>query len=388
MRILVCNAGSTSLKFKLYDFPSEKKIAWGRIERVGSADASAYSFGDENGRNVQDDRTPVPTYEAGIERFLSDLGGVDRVDAVGFKATISKGYPGVHVIDENVIRGMRDELAIAPVHNRAYLGAIEAFRRVAPGAVPVAAFETAFHQTVPMHRRIYGVPYEWYEKYGVIRMGYHGASHSYVAEKLKAYPRVISCHLGGSSSVCAIRDGKSVDTSFGLSLQAGVTHVNRAGDVDAYIMPYLISKGVPYEEIVRGLDKNGGLGGISGLSGDMRDLRAAAKAGNERARLAIDVFVSDVTRYIGAFAAEMGGLDALSFTAGIGENDAETRGEICETLGFMGITLDNEKNRKNEERIDSVSARVPVFVIPADEEIVVARKTYDTIRESEKRVSE
>ena len=379
MRILICNAGSTSLKFKLYDFPSERKIAWGRIERVGSADASSYYYSDEAGREIRDDQTPVPTYERGIERFLTDLGGVENVDAVGFKATISRGYPGVHIIDEKVIQGMRDDLAIAPVHNRAYLGAIEAFRRVAPGAVPVAAFETAFHRTVPMHRRVYGVPYEWYEKYGVIRMGYHGASHSYIAARLKGYSRVVSCHLGGSSSVCAIRDGKSVDTSFGLSLQAGVTHVNRAGDVDAYILPYLLSKGVPYDEIIRGLDKNGGLGGISGLSGDMRDLRRAARAGNERARLAIDVFVSDVTRYIGAFAAEMGGIDALSFTAGIGENDAETREEICSTLEFLGIRLDPERNAANLERIDANGARVPVYVIPADEEIVVARQTYGEV---------
>ena len=379
MRILVCNAGSTSLKFKLYDFPSEEKIAWGRIERVGSGSAAGYTFGDASGREIRDDRTPVPTYEDGIQRFLGDLGGVERVDAVGFKATISKGYPGVHVIDEEVLRGMRDELSIAPAHNRAYLGAIEAFRRVAPGAVPVAAFETAFHQTVPMRRRVYGVPYEWYEKYGVIRMGYHGASHSYVAARLKGYSRVVSCHLGGSSSVCAIRDGKSADTSFGLSLQAGVTHVNRAGDIDPYILPYLLSKGVPYDEILRGLDKNGGLGGISGLSGDMRDLRAAAKEGNRRARLAIDVFTSDVTRYIGAFAAEMGGIDALSFTAGIGENDPETRWEICSTLGFLGIVLSPEKNARGEERVSADDARVPVFVIPADEEIVVARETFGAL---------
>lgn len=379
MRILVCNAGSTSLKFKLYDFPSEEKIAWGRIERVGSGSAAGYTFGDASGREIRDDRTPVPTYEDGIQRFLGDLGGVERVDAVGFKATISKGYPGVHVIDEGVLQGMRDELSIAPAHNRAYLGAIEAFRRVAPGAVPVAAFETAFHQTVPMRRRVYGVPYEWYEKYGVIRMGYHGASHSYVAARLKGYSRVVSCHLGGSSSVCAIRDGKSADTSFGLSLQAGVTHVNRAGDIDPYILPYLLSKGVPYDEILRGLDKNGGLGGISGLSGDMRDLRAAAKEGNRRARLAIDVFTSDVTRYIGAFAAEMGGIDALSFTAGIGENDPETRWEICSTLGFLGIVLSPEKNARGEERVSADDARVPVFVIPADEEIVVARETFGAL---------
>ena len=378
MRILVCNAGSTSLKFKLYTYPGAEVLAWGRMERVGSTDGSLYTFGNAEGKAFRDEHALARTYEEGIMRFLSDLGGVESVDAVGFKATISKGYPGVHEIDAQVLNGMREELSIAPVHNRAYIGAIEAFQRVAPKARLVAAFETAFHQTVPMHRRIYGVPYEWYEKYGVQRMGYHGASHSYVAKQLKDYRRVISCHLGGSSSVCAILDGKSVDTSFGLSLQAGVTHVNRCGDIDPYILPYLMDKGVPYEEIIRGMDKNGGLGGISGLSGDMRDLRQAAKNGNARAQLAIDVFTSDVTRYIGAFAAEMGGVDALSFTAGIGENDAQTREEICRTLGYMGIHLDAEKNAQSAHNI-AFADSIPVFVIPADEERVVADQTYETL---------
>ena len=376
MRVLVCNAGSTSLEFKLYDFPGAKALAWGRVERVGSESGSAYSFGNAEGTQKTDDCARVRTYEEGIELFLKDLGGVDAVDAVSFKATISKGYPGVHVIDDGVLEGMRAYLSIAPVHNRAYIGAIEAFRRIAPRAKLVAAFETAFHQTVPMRRRIYGVPYEWYEKYGVARMGYHGASHSYIAGRLRGYLRVVSCHLGGSSSVCAIYEGRSVDTSFGMSLQAGVTHVNRAGDIDPYLMPFLLSEGMPYEEIVRGMEKTGGLGGISGLSGDMRDLRAAAKQGNERAKLAIDVFTSDVTRYIGAFAAEMGGLDALSFTGGIGEKDADSRLEICKSLAFLGVELDEARNRACAERIDADGSRVPVFVIPADEESVVAGSAY------------
>ena len=254
MKILVCNAGSTSLKFKVYAFPEETVLARGRVERVGAEAGSLYFFESADGRRVTDDKARARTYEEGIERFLRDLGGAEDVDAVAYKAVLSKGFPGVHVIDENVMNGMRAFLSVAPVHNRAYIGAIEAFQRLAPNAVHVASFETAFHRTVPFHRRVYGVPYEWYEKYGVARMGYHGASHSHIASQLAGYSRVVSCHLGGSSSICAIRDGKSVDTSFGLSLQAGVTHVNRAGDIDPYIMPFLLREGMPYDEVLAGLE--------------------------------------------------------------------------------------------------------------------------------------
>ena len=374
MKILVCNAGSTSLKFKVYAFPEETVLARGRVERVGAEAGSLYFFESADGRRVTDDKARARTYEEGIERFLRDLGGAEDVEAVAYKAVLSKGFPGVHVIDENVMDGMRAFLSVAPVHNRAYIGAIEAFQRLAPNAVHVASFETAFHRTVPFHRCVYGVPYEWYEKYGVACMGYHGASHSHIASRLAGYSRVVSCHLGGSSSICAIRDGKSVDTSFGLSLQAGVTHVNRAGDIDPYIMPFLLREGMPYDEVLAGLEKKGGLAGIAGMSGDMRDLRAAAGRGNERAALAIRVFTSDVRRYIGAFAAEMGGLDALAFTGGIGENDAASRREICESLGFLGVEIDESKNLANERMIGR--GRTAVFVIPADEERVVAENAW------------
>ena len=378
MKILVCNAGSTSLKFKVYAFPEETVLARGRMERVGAESGSLYFFEGADGRRITDDCAQARTYEEGIERFLRDLGGAEDVDAVAYKAVLSKGFPGVHVIDEGVLDGMRAFLSVAPVHNRAYLGAIEAFQRLAPNAVHVASFETAFHQTVPLHRRVYGVPYEWYEKYGVARMGYHGASHSYIASQLAAYPRVVSCHLGGSSSICAIKDGKSVDTSFGLSLQAGVTHVNRAGDIDPYIMPFLLREGMSYDEVVDGLEKKGGLAGIAGMSGDMRDLRAAAGQGNARAALAIRVFTSDVCRYIGAFAAEMGGMDALAFTGGIGENDAASRREICDSLGFLGVEIDERRNLANARRISR--GRTEVFVIPADEERVVAENAWRLLK--------
>lgn len=381
MQIIVCNAGSTSLKFKVYNYPEKNVLATGRIERVGDARGSVYSFKDHNGNEKFDDKAKAGTYKEGIELFLNDLGGADKADVVAFKAVLAQEYPGVHEIDENVIASMKKGLSIAPVHNSAYLGAIEAFQQAAPKARLIASFETAFHTTIPEKRFIYGVPYEWYEKYGVRKMGYHGASHSYVAAKLKDYKRVISCHLGGSSSLCAIENGKSMNNSFGLSLQAGVTHVSRAGDIDPFIMPYLLKEGMPYDEIIKGLEKTGGLKGVSGLSGDMRDLREEAKKGNRRAQLAIDIFVEGVRNHIGAYAIQLGGADAIAFTAGIGENDWETRKEILSGLSFMGVEMDEEKNRRNDEEISKEGSKVKIFVIKADEESVVADNAYRLVTE-------
>ena len=379
MQIIVCNAGSTSLKFKVYVYPEKTVLAVGKVERVGDANGSMYSFKDINGNEKFDGHALARNYKEGIELFLNDIGGADKADIVAFKAVLAQDFPGVHEIDENVIASMKRVLSIAPVHNSAYLGAIEAFQLAAPKARLIASFETAFHRTIPEKRYIYGVPYEWYEKYGVRKMGYHGASHSYVAGQLKDFKKVISCHLGGSSSLCAIEDGKSVNNTFGLSLQVGVTNVSRNGDIDPFIMPYLLKEGMSYEEILKGFEKTGGLKGISGLSGDMRDLRKAAAEGNKRAKLAIDIFVEGVRNYIGAYAIQLGGVDAIAFTAGIGENDAETRKEILSGLSFMGIEMDEEKNRANAPEISAENSRVKIFVIKADEESVVADNAYKLV---------
>ncbi|MBQ3168394.1 MAG: acetate/propionate family kinase [Clostridia bacterium] len=379
MQIIVCNAGSTSLKFKVYVYPEKTVLAVGKVERVGDANGSIYSFKDINGNEKFDGHALARNYKEGIELFLNDIGGADKADIVAFKAVLAQDFPGVHEIDENVIASMKRGLSIAPVHNSAYLGAIEAFQLAAPKARLIASFETAFHRTIPEKRYIYGVPYEWYEKYGVRKMGYHGASHSYVAGQLKDFKKVISCHLGGSSSLCAIEDGKSVNNTFGLSLQVGVTNVSRNGDIDPFIMPYLLKEGMSYEEILKGFEKTGGLKGVSGLSGDMRDLRKAAAEGNKRAKLAIDIFVEGVRNYIGAYAIQLGGVDAIAFTAGIGENDAETRKEILSGLSFMGIEMDEEKNRANAPEISAENSKVRIFVIKADEESVVADNAYKLV---------
>lgn len=232
MRILVANAGSTSLKFKLFDYPDAKILAKGKVERVGDERGSIYWFENEKGESKKDECAKAGTYKEGIDLFLNDIGGASQADVVAFKTVLALRHLGVHIIDEDVINDLKESMSVAPVHNSAYLGAIEAFQALSPNAVLVGVFETAFHLTMPLKNRVYGVPYEWYQKYGVQRMGFHGASHSYIAKKLAPFRRVISCHLGGSSSICAISDGKSVENSFGLSLQAGITHVSRIGDID------------------------------------------------------------------------------------------------------------------------------------------------------------
>ena len=378
MNVLVCNAGSTSLKFKLFDLPAGDVLATGKVERVGGDDA-IYHF-DSADKHIRADGQSVANYMVGVKRFLGDLGEV-TIDAVGFKTVLSKGYPGVHLIDEGVMQGMRDYLSVAPAHNTAYLEVTGVFKELMPETPLVGSFETAFHTTIPMERRVYGIPYELTEKFGIYRMGYHGASHSYVASRLSDKKRVISCHLGGSGSICAILDGKSVDNSFGLSLQAGILNANRAGDIDPYIIPFLVSEGMEFSEVIKCLEKNGGLKGISGVSGDMRFIREAADAGNERAKLAIDVYINGIVRYIGAYYAELGGLDAIAFTAGVGEHDARLRAEVLRQVAHMGVRLDEERNAKDEFIITTDDSPVSAHVIPADEEAGVALNAYRLLTE-------
>lgn len=391
MKILICNAGSTSLKFKLYDMPAETVLASGGVERVGSTDDAIYKYDNASrGVSLREEKQSVPDYETGIRRFLADvtdgergaIGAVDEIERVGFKTVLSRGYYGVHELTEPVLQGMRDMYAAAPAHNGPYLAAIEALRGVLPEAMFVGAFETDFHRTIPLERCVYGVPYEWMEKYGVRRMGYHGASHSYVASMLNEWEgkkyRAVSCHLGGSGSICAIENGESRDSSFGLTLQTGLIHNNRVGAMDADIVYYLRAQGLSDEEIQRGMTKDGGLKGISGVSSDLRYVLEAAEAGNERAKLAVDVYVTGIVRYIAAFAIELGGLDCLAFTGGIGENSDVIRKMVCGRLEQMGVRLSTRRNtkEKGDRRISKKRSRVRVYVIAANEELGVARKTY------------
>ena len=271
MKILVSNVGSTSLKFKLYDMPSERVLCEAKVERVGSDHDAIYTYKDD-ARSEKREGCSVPGYTEGIRLFLADMAGVaeaGNISAVGFKTVLAKGYYGVHELTDEVLAAMREWLFVAPAHNGPYLEAIGCFREVMPWAKLVGVFETAFHTTIPPERTLFAVPYEWYEKYGVKRMGYHGASHSYVADTLTARfggtGRTVSCHLGGSCSLCAIEDGRSVDTSFGFSLQTGVMHANRTGDLDPYVLPFLLNQGMSMDEALDGLAKRGGLLGVSGV---------------------------------------------------------------------------------------------------------------------------
>ena len=389
MKVLAANVGSTSLKFKLFEMPEETALCEAKIERVGSRDKAIFAYGSlVTGKHYRLEGQCIPDYTTGIRMFLEALvsgeygviKSVGEIDRIGFKTVLSKGFYGVHELTDAGMDGMRDYLFIAPVHNAAYLEAIGQFNNLLPDVPKIGVFETAFHTTIPIERRIYGVPYEWYEKYGLMRMGYHGASHGYIAQESCAYGkagRVISCHLGGSCSVCAIQDGRSVDTSFGFSLQSGLIHANRTGDADPYMIPFLKSEGLSAEEIEDGLSKHGGLLGSSGVSNDMRDLQSAAESGNERARLAVDAFVSGIIKQIGAFYAELGGLDQLVFTGGIGEHSAFVRNAVCSQLRHLGIELDEEKNSASESVgvVSAAGSEVLVTVIPANEELGVARET-------------
>lgn len=391
MKVLVCNAGSTSLKFKLYEMPACTVLATGKVERVGSCDDAIFGYcNTATGYRVDAGKMNIPDYAVGINKFLFELTqgkgavltDIREIERVGYKSVLSKNHYGVHEIDEAVMQGMRDFLPLAPVHNSAYLKAIETVQAVLPDARHVGVFETAFHRDIPLERKIYGVPYEWYETYGIQRLGYHGASHGYIADCLNAEKKeykAISCHLGGSASICGILNGKSVDTSFGMSLETGLIHANRVGDMDPTMIHFLKQVGLSEEEILQGCQKKGGLLGISGVSNDLRYVLEAADGGNERAKLAVDVFVTGIVHYIGAFFLDLGGLTDLVFTAGIGEHSDRVRARVCQRLGSIGVKLDAEANQKNAPIISTPDSAVTVRVIPTDEELGIARRTYELV---------
>ena len=401
MKILIGNAGSTSLKFKLYEMPEERILCTGKVERVGSFDDAVISYRNEQtGAEETLERCCIPSYTEGIAAFTEYMcdpakgvvPSVEGIGAVGFKTVAAKGFTGVHELTAEVLRGMKEYMPVAPAHNKAYLEAIGCFREMLPDIPFIGVFETGFHRTIPKHRYLYSVPYEWFEEYGVRKFGYHGASFGYAASVLeKLYGgtgKAVICHLGGSGSVCAVENGRSVDTSFGMSLQTGLPQNNRSGDLDPYVIRYLESQGMSENAIFRELTSGSGLKGMSGVSNDLRYILDAAKEGNERAQCAVDHFTDAVLRYIGGYAAEMGGLDNLVFTGGIGENASLIRKNVCARLRFLGLFLDEERNRavrggREPSVITLDDSRVRALVVPADEEIMVARKTYEAVSGNE-----
>lgn len=398
MKILVANVGSTSLKYGLYEMPSERLLGRGRLERVG-AEVSPVSIWTPSGEREYE--TSLQDFSAAIEHVklvLVDseqaaLKSLSEIDAVGFKVVHAKGYSGCQILDETVIRAMEDFYLLAPIHNPPYVETVRQFQRSLPGIPLVGLFETAFHQTMPDFADTYGIPLQWKEKYGIRRCGFHGASHAYVAGRIAellgkkaSSVNAISCHLGGSSSITAIREGKSLENSFGFSTQSGLSASTRVGDIDAYVIPYLVQTGdYSLEEVCDILAREGGLRGIAGMDPDMRNLEKASDEGDQRAKLAIETFVYSVKKYIGAYSAVLERVDALVFAGGIGERSKRMRLEICCGLGILGIQLDEELNERENGReacISSEDSPTSIWIVPTNEEIIVARALASKLSET------
>jgi acetate kinase len=401
MKILVANLGSTSFKYRLFDLPETAgreggaELARGGVERIGAAESRVYaSAGASSFETVM----PVPDHAVALEAALAQLTGdggplrsADEVAAVGFKAVHGGRAGGVTRVTPGVLEAMEEMAAVAPAHNPPYVRAMRQVAERLPSVPLVAAFETGFHATIPERSGLYAVPTEWTERHLVRRWGFHGASHRFVAERLlslvPARPgrplRAISCHLGGSSSVCWIRDGRSVGTSMGMSPQSGLPQNNRAGDLDPYAVLHVAKvTGRSFEELLVELSTKAGLAGMSGTSGDMRDLEEAAAAGSARARTAIEVYVAAIRHWLGAGIVELGGLDAIGFAGGIGENSPATRAAVLAGLGDLGVAIDEQANAtpaKGERAITASGARTAVWIIPTNEELVVARQTRDLL---------
>ncbi|MEX0886341.1 MAG: acetate/propionate family kinase [Phycisphaeraceae bacterium] len=395
MLILVANLGSTSFKCRLFEMESgaERELAQGSADRIGqtesqwsAATSSVHGEREQGTIDLPDHAAAIRLHLDAMER-MGAVASMDRIGAVGFKAVHGGPISGAVRVDDHVIETMQQFADVAPAHNPPYIAAMRAFERILPEVPQVAAFETAFHQSIPRARQIYAIPWEWTEDLGIRRYGFHGASHRYVATRLGEIApdakRVINLHLGGSCSVCAIEGGKSVANSFGMTAQSGVFHNNRVGDFDAFALLKLDAAGLDRDTIFRRLGKEGGLLGISGVSPDMREVRQAADAGDERAALAVEAFVESCRHYLGAYLVALGGADAISFTGGIGQNDAELRSRICAGLDFAGIAIDEAKNgevaRDAEQRVDAAGSRAAVWVLPTNEELIVARQTRDVL---------
>lgn len=393
MKILVLNCGSSSIKYKLYDMEGEKVLAQGGVERIG-LDGAFIKVTLPNGekRQIMHD---MPDHKEGVNvvfKALLDpemgaLKSLDEIDAVGHR--IVQGGDKFNqsvLVDKSVEDGIEELCDLAPVHNAGHLKGIRAVDALMPKTPQVVVFDNAFHSTMPDYAYLYAIPYELYEKYHVRRYGFHGTSHRYVSKRVceilgldQADSKVITCHIGNGASIAAVLNGKVVDTSMGLTPLAGVMMGSRSGDIDPSAVTYLMEKlNMTPHEMSDFLNKKSGVLGITGISSDMRDVEAAANEGNERAVLALKMYAYRVKKYIGSYAAAMGGVDAVVFTAGVGENQTGLRADICRGLEFLGIEIDEAVNatvRGREAVISSPSSRVKVVVVPTDEEIVIARDT-------------
>ena len=395
MKILVINAGSSSLKYQLMDSQSHDVLAKGLCERIGIDGRLTHKV---PGREDHKADIPMPTHGEAIEAVLDALvspahgviSDVKEIDAVGHRVLHGgMSFTESCIVDDACIAAIKECIPLGPLHNPANLMGIEACQRVMAGTPQVAVFDTAFHMTMPEKAFTYAIPYEYYEKDKVRRYGFHGTSHRYVSARaadMLGKPakdlRIITCHLGNGSSLAAVKGGKCVDTTMGLGPLAGFPMGTRSGDIDATILEYLMGRyGYDIKEMLNILNKKSGVLGISGVSSDFRDIGEAAKQGNHRAQLALDVFYYSVRKFIGAYAAAMGGVDAIVFTAGVGENDPSARMAIASGLEYMGVKMDEDANnvRGKEAVISAPDSKVKVLLIPTNEELMIAMDTAELV---------
>ncbi|MDR2112507.1 MAG: acetate kinase [Candidatus Accumulibacter sp.] len=396
MFVFVLNCGSSSFKYQLLDMSDERRVAAGLVERIGMKD-SVLVYEPANGEKIKE-TSDIADHEAAIKKVLGKLidprSGVIKslsdIAAIGHRVVHGgEKFSGSVLVTEAVIAALKENIPLAPLHNPPNITGIEAMRKALPGVPNVGVFDTSFHATMPAESYIYALPYEWYEKHHVRRYGFHGTSHRFVSERAARILGIdkdsfngVTCHMGNGSSFTAIRNGKSFDTSMGMTPLEGIVMGTRCGDLDAGIPNYLAANvHMSFADIDKALNKESGLQGISGVSSDMRDLHKASSEGNARAKLAIDVLRHRALKYIGAYAIELGRVDAIVFTGGIGENDIAFRASIVERLSLLGIRLDAKANdvRGCEAVISTADSPVKVMVIPTNEELVIARDTRDIL---------
>ncbi len=397
MNILVINCGSSSLKYQLINAETEKVLAKGLCERIGIDGRLTYS---PAGGEKEISELAMPTHTEAIQFVLNALTNektgviksLDEVGAVGHRVVHGgEKFASSCVITEEVKAAIEECNDLAPLHNPANLIGIAACEKCMPGVPMVAVFDTAFHQTMPKEAYMYALPYEYYEKYKVRRYGFHGTSHSFVSKRIAEFlgkdvkdMKIVVCHLGNGSSISAVKNGVSIDTSMGLTPLEGVPMGTRSGDIDPAILEFLAKKeNMDITQLNNMLNKKSGVFGLSGeLSSDFRDLETAAEEGNEQAQMARDVFTYNVAKYVGAYVAAMNGVDAIAFTAGVGENDHLVRADVMKRLGYLGVELDEEANRKRgcDNIISTADSKVTVCVIPTNEELAIARETLALVK--------
>jgi len=392
MKILVANLGSTSFKYRLFDMTDERQVARGGIDRIGEKESACFvEIGD-----VRRDLTAhVPDHAVAVRQCLEQLTDPDEgcltdaseVSAIGFKAVHGGRVGGVQRVTDDLLDAMQEMSEVAPAHNPPYITAMRLLSEKLSDMPLVAAFETDFHRTVDDSLRYYAIPKQWSDDLHIKRWGFHGASHRFIGERTadllgRDDARIISCHLGGSSSLCAIRGRLSVTTSMGMSPQTGLPHNNRVGDFDPFALPVIMrATGKSLEEVLDDLACRSGLLGLSGVSGDIRDLEQAAGDGNQDAKLALDVFIGAVRQHLGSMLVSLGGADAIVFTGGIGENGVGIREAVCRGLEDLGIVLDDDANVaiRGEGQIQHETSRTQIWVVPTNEELIVARQTRDQL---------